>query len=248
MEYFQTEILEKAFDPKTVQESREMSFVISTATKDRHKEIVNMDNWQIDSFNLNPVVGYQHNVYGENMCLAPNPDDVLGKGMAYMDTYQNKKALWSKVIFDPEKINPTAEKVFQKLLIGSLNAASVGFLEIGKGTEEIKRDQEGNVMDRTYFYKGQELVEWSVVNIPANPDARQRAIKHHTIAALQFVQTLLEDYGIKDIKTMRVQEILDAIEKKYRKAVALEQIQEALQGPDPNLNKYIKRLNKMKNG
>jgi hypothetical protein len=246
--YIQQEIVEKIYDEKSVRESREMEFVISTATKDRHREVVNMDNWQIDRFNQNPIVGYQHNVYGENMCTPPNPDDVLGKASAHIDTLKGKKVLVSKVIFEPKEINPTADKVFEKLLFGSLNAASVGFLELGTGREEITRDTQGNIKDKTYFYSGQELVEWSVVNIPANADALRRSIKNHTLSALNFVQNILEDYGITEIKNMKVQEILDAIEKKKYKHLAIEEIQEALTGPDPNLNTLKDRLTKIKNG
>lgn len=203
---------EKSFE-KDVEETRRVQFVISTETKDRHGEVINMDNWKLDTFNANPIVGYQHNVYGDNMCLAPNPDDVLGKSKAWVDTYKGKKALLAEVEFEPKEINPLAEKVFQKVLFGSLNSASVGILPVGKGRVETKTDANGN-SEKTYYYDGQELIEWSIVHIPANPDARVKSIKNHTESALLFVQRMLPDLGMKDLKTMRVQEILDLIEKK----------------------------------
>ena len=203
---------EKSFD-KDVEETRKVQFVISTDTKDRHGEVINMKNWKLDTFNANPIVGYQHNVYGDNMCLPPNPDDVLGKSKAWLDTYKGKDALIADVEFEPKEINPLAEKVFRKVLFGSLNAASVGILPIGKGKVESKTKDNGDV-EKTYYYDGQELIEWSIVNIPANPDAVAKAMKNHTEAALVFVQRLLPDFGMKELKTMRVQDILDMIEKK----------------------------------
>lgn len=239
-------IFERSYDEKTVEETRTIQFIISTDAKDRHRSVLNMDNWKLDNFNNNPIVGYQHNVYGDNMCTPPNPDDVLGKSRAWLDTYRGKRALLSDVTFEPKDINETAEKVFRKVLFGSLRAASVGFLEVGKGKTEYIRDEEGNVKDQTYFYGGQELIEWSVVNIPSNPEALQRSMRNHTLAALNFVQRLMEDYSIKDIRQMRVQEILDTLEKRYT-TPPLSEIEKELVGADPNLNKYQARLIKIKN-
>lgn len=243
--YFQ-DVFEKEVSDK-VEETRKIKFIISTGAKDRHKDVLNMDNWSLKNFNMNPIVGYQHNVYGDNMCTGPNPDDVLGKGPAEIDTYKGKKVLVADVEFEPKEINPTAEKVFRKILFGSLNAASVGILPLGKMKNEEKKDDNGNVIDTTRTWEGQELLEWSIVNIPANQEAVRRSLKNHTLAGLNFVQNLLQDYGIKEIKSMRVQEILDIIDKKHGTAAAA-QLEMSFTGPDPNLNKYMERLTKIENG
>ena len=227
---------EKSFT-KDVEDTRTVEFVISTGTRDRHGEVINMKNWALDSFNANPIVGYQHNVYGDNMCLAPNPDDVLGKSKAWLDTYKGKDALISSVTFEPKEINPLAEKVFRKVLFGSLNAASVGILPIGEGEEKEIKTEKG--MQKTFFYEGQELIEWSIVHIPANPDARSKSLKNQTESALTFVQRLLPDFGMKDLRNMRVQEILDLIEGK--------QFKEEIVGADPNLDRLNEGLTKIKN-
>ena len=79
MESFNKDYLEGVIDrakfPKDIEETRTVQFVISTDSKDRHGTKLNMKNWQLDNFNRNPIVGYQHNVYGDNMCVPPNPDD-----------------------------------------------------------------------------------------------------------------------------------------------------------------------------
>lgn len=243
--YFQ-DVFEKEVSDK-VEETRKIKFIISTGAKDRHKDILNMDNWELKNFNANPIVGYQHNVYGDNMCMGPNPDDVLGKGPASLETYRGKKVLVADVEFEPASINTTAEKVFRKILFGSLNAASVGILPVGKFKTEDTKDADGNVIDTTRKWEGQELLEWSIVNIPANQEAVRRSLKNHTLAGLSFVQKLLEDYGIKEIKQMKVQEILDLIDKKHGTAAAA-QMEMSFKGPDPNLNKYMERLTKIKNG
>jgi hypothetical protein len=236
--------------PKDVEETRTLPFIINVDVKDRHKDILNYDKWGLDNYNANPIVGYQHNVYGDNMCVPPNPDDVLGKGHAELDTFKGKRILVSDVTFEPKEINPVAEKVFRKVLFGSLKAASVGILPVGGEirTEYIK-DEKGSVIDYTKYWPGQELLEWSIVNIPANQEAVRRSMKNHTMAAIEFVARILPDLSQKDIRGMKVQDIFDAIEKKYPDA-PLGQLEMALEtnttGADPELDNYIKRLNKLK--
>lgn len=242
MKYFQT-TFEKNIKAD-VEESRTVEFIINSDRKDRHKDILNYDNWDLEAYNANPIVGYQHNVYGDNLCGSPNPDDVLGKGQAFMDTYKGMRVLVSSVEFEPKEINPVAEKVFRKVLFGSLNAASVGIVPIGGEikTEYIKEN--GRVVDQTNYWPGQSLLEWSIVNIPANADALRKSIKNHTMASLEFVQRLMEDKSIKDIKQMRVQEILDVFDKKYNGST--EQLEIELSGPDPNVNKWKDKLKQLK--
>ena len=65
---------------KDVEETRTVTFIASTSSVDRHGTVVNQKNWNIEKFNANPIVGYQHNVYGGE---EPNPDDQLGTAKAY---------------------------------------------------------------------------------------------------------------------------------------------------------------------
>lgn len=232
--YLDASIVEKNFDAKTVEETREMSFIISTATKDRGGEVINMDNWQLERYKSNPIVGYQHEVYGGGLLGTPNPDYIIGKSSTNLDTFQGKRVLVSKATFEPEKINPLAEKIFQKLLFGSLNAASVGILPVGAGN--YKKEE------KTYYYEGQELLEWSVVNIPMNGEARRMSIKSlMTEQANELFQKIKVDEKLK-------QAILDQIEKEYgdNKAAEAEVTIETKQGPNPEFIVYTERFNKLK--
>ena len=235
---------------KDVEETREVEFIINADVKDRHKDILDYDNWQLEAFNANPIIGYQHNVYGDNMCLAPNPDDVLGKGKAFVDTHYGKKVVVSTVQFEPKELNPLAEKIFRKVLFGSLNAASVGIIPTGKIKTQYEKNQQGEVVDQTNYWPGQELLEWSIVNIPANPEAVRRSIKNHTLGALEYVGRILQDYSIKDLRQMKVQEILDAIEKQQgvgnNEVEIITTIEEVISGADPDLNKYVERFKNLK--
>jgi len=245
IKYAQT-AFEAQIDKETVEESRKITFIIaaeSTGKDHRNKFNYNWDNWALDNFNSNPIVGYQHNVYGDNMCVAPNPDDVLGKATAALDFYKGKRAIIADTTFEPEEINPTAEKVFRKILWGSLNAVSVGVNPLGKIKTEYSKNEKGEIVDYQLNFPGQELVEFSIVNIPADPAALRRSMKSHTMAALSFVQKSIPELSLNDLRGMKVQEILDLMEKKVANVTQLEI---ELSGPDPNVSLYKSMLNKIK--
>jgi len=145
-------------------ENRTVEFVISTNDKDRHNTVLNMSNWDLTNYNLNGIVGFNHEVYSST-----NPDLILGIGKAWTEGEGDDAKLIGSVTFEPEDVNPLAEKIFRKVLNGTLKATSVGFTPIavnGKYGEE---------KGGTYYYYGQELLEFSIVNIPSNPKAVKRS-------------------------------------------------------------------------
>ena len=151
-------------------ESRKVTFVASDGTRDTAGTVLNQDGWDLERFNNNGIIGYQHKVYG-NYDGTDNPDNVIGKGHAYLEDGK----LMVDVEFEPKEINELAEKVYQKILFGSLKAVSVGFLPLGKG-KWGKEEEALDGSNPTYYFEGQELLEVSVVNIPANPNALKKAI------------------------------------------------------------------------
>ena len=162
-----------------VEETRTIEFVISTAKKDRHGTIIPIENWDLDNFNRNGIVGYQHDVYGswfgEN-----NPDKVIGVGKAWVEDDQ----LIGSVQFEPADLNPLAEKIFRKILIGSLKSTSVGFIETSAGKYRADNPDDPK-SPRTYYYGKVELLEFSIVNIPSNSDAVKRQIADEQKAVLK---------------------------------------------------------------
>ena len=199
-----------------VEESRTVQFVISNNTRDRHRTVLDATKWQLDNFNRNGIVGYQHNVYGDGMCAGPNPDDVIGRGRAFLEGDQ----LIGEVVFEPADINPLAEKIFRKVLFGSLRATSVGFAEIGKGTYGSGTQARG-AADETYYFAAQELLEFSIVNIPSNPDATKRALRDQTSHALMYVKRALGGTAsFADIESMTVADVLRQLDKGSARAVA----------------------------
>lgn len=192
-----------------MRKTRTIPFVISTGLKDRHGTILNQKNWDLSGYERNPIVGYQHQVHPE-MCVKGTPDDVIGKGMNLRFEGENPVM---DVWFEPKELNETADKVFEKLLAGTLNAVSVGFLPITneKGEESyMGRAENGEDPTAEYFY-GQELLEVSVVNIPSNKEALQKSYRESTTRALLFIRQATGK-SIAEIEKLTVREVVDMIE------------------------------------
>ena len=156
---------------KRNEETRTITFVASDGARDAAGTVLNQDGWSLTRYDKNPIVGYQHEVYGG--WDGSDPDNVIGKAKAYVEDGK----LLADITFETKDFNEKAEKIYKKLLFGSLNAVSVGFRPLGKGSWG-KDDEAIDGSNPTYYYAGQELLEISVVNIPSNPNAVRRALDY----------------------------------------------------------------------
>jgi hypothetical protein len=203
--------------PAGAEESRIIPVILSTPQRDRHHTVLNQEKWMLDSFRTNPVVGYMHNLYGD-MCNAPDPDDVIGqdKGLN-LEMVNDMLSLTGSTMFDPASINLKAEKIFRKMILGSLRAISVGFMDIGMGNWGSGDEAEGRD-NETFYFGGQELLEYSVVNIPSNSGAGKRDLgflRDQTHAAIMYAfRELGKNFRLSQIENMRVRDILDLLDGK----------------------------------
>ncbi len=185
------------------------TFVASTSDPDRHKTVLNQDGWNLKNFNANPIIAYQHNVYGD-MCNASDPDDVIGKGRAYVEDGE----MLVDIIFDKE--NEKAVKIESKVDRGFLNTGSVGFIEIGDGHRGNEDDGEDKDL---YYFHGQELIEFSIVNIPSNPAAKKKSLRSQTLDALKYIyRELGGKFKFSDIEDMKVRDVIDLLSGEEPKA------------------------------
>ena len=205
--------------PSDAEESRIIPFVLSTFNKDRHGTVLNQDNWNLDNYRANPVIAYQHTLSG-GMCTDPNPDYVIGKSISIgVGGVGLDRQLMASAHFEPAEVNPLAEKIFRKVLFGSLSRSSVGFMEVGDGAYGEGEEAEGR-SEETYYFSGQELLEWSVVNIPSNPHAGKRDItmrrmrEEGYIAFMYAFRELGGRFRLSEIKTMTVRDILTLLDGK----------------------------------
>ena len=155
---------------KVDEEKRTIEFVASDGSVDSYGTILPVDKWDLKRYENNGIVGYMHDVYGDSWTKSADPDDVIGKGVAFIE----EDKLIVRITFEPKDLNERADKIFRELQFGSLHAVSVGFHATKKGH---MGDEERGEDPKVYYYAGQELLEVSVVNIPSNANALKRALE-----------------------------------------------------------------------
>lgn len=133
-------------------DSRRMRFTISTASVDRMGDTIAIDGWGLDDFRKNPVV-----LWGHDQALPP-------VGKATRVAIEDAK-LVADVEFTPPGMSAFNDTVFAMLKGGFLNATSVGFLP----TEWKFAEDPGRRHGIDYIR--QDLLEFSVVPVPANAEA-----------------------------------------------------------------------------
>lgn len=148
--------------------ARTAEFVASTDSLDRYGEIVEQI-WQLDNFRKNPVALFGHNTRSLPIGRVERVDVVGGE-------------LACTIRFLTADANPEAEHVWQCVLEGALNAVSVGFMPHSSRWEK-RGDAEVLVLTDN------ELLEISVVPIPANPEALAK-IRERAMAAAKAAQQM----------------------------------------------------------
>lgn len=131
---------------------RTFRFALSTKAADRDGDTLAQDGWKLDNYRANPVVLWMHDKrtppIGKMINIGLQGDDLVGD-----------------IQFATAEQNPFADTIFKLVEGGFLNAGSVGFMPM---RWEINAD---GGLD----FKEQELLEYSIVTVPANPEAVRRA-------------------------------------------------------------------------
>ena len=197
-------------------ESRQVEFIISSEKRDRHNTVLKLDNWELENYNKNGIVGFEHDlpIYDWFITNA-NPDRIIGKGKAFKED----KYLIGTVDFEPEDINPLAEKVFRKVKHGTLKSTSVGFYETKKG-HYGEGDEARGGKNETYYYGGQELLEFSIVSIPSNTDATKRGVTKDIELISLMIQQKMPELSLADVRKLTVGDVLDILEGRKNEAEA----------------------------
>lgn len=146
--------------------TRTIPFVFSDETRDSYGTVLPVDGWDLSQFNRMGVALYNHSSYGGD------PDNVIGTARAWVEG----KKLLGEITFESAEINPKAEKVFQKVLAGTLKGCSVGFRSVERGKWGEGEEAIGGSKP-TYYYGKRTLLEISVTPVPANMNAKVRSRK-----------------------------------------------------------------------
>ena len=128
-----------------------LDFIASDESVDRYNEVIRLSGWQLDNFRANPVIPDCHNY--------DTIARILGRAI---DVQVTEKAMVNRVEFCTE--NPMGALAYKMAKGGFIKSQSVGFIPI-----EFERGIGSDQPERTYTK--QELLEISLVVVPANPGA-----------------------------------------------------------------------------
>ena len=171
---------------KINRENGSYSFVASTENSDRYGDVINQKGWSLEAYNRNPVVLLNHN----------SNSLPIGKGRVSVKDGQ----LMIDVEFDQE--DELARKVESKVKNGYINAVSVGFNPIeSKRRSELPKEHKAFGKRGMYFEKS-ELLEVSIVTIPANSDATAKQFNALEQRICELEQSIAELKHILDVEVL----------------------------------------------
>jgi HK97 family phage prohead protease len=138
----------------TLHPVRDFEFILSDETVDRIGDVISADGWTLDNFKKNPIALFGH-----------DRGFPIGK---WLNVHVDKKAKALRGTLDiPKGVSPRIDEIRALVDGGYLPAVSVGFQPL---KVEALKDDKGEDTDG-YRYVKQDLLECSVVPIPANPNA-----------------------------------------------------------------------------
>jgi HK97 family phage prohead protease len=138
-----------------------LDFIGSDNRVDRYGEVIEQDGWDTKNFLANPVIPDCHDYSSVARILG------RAKSLAVKDV-AGRKALHNRVSFAMD--NPLGAMAFKMASKGFIPAQSVGFIPL-TWTNGVGKDQPART------YKKCELLEISLVVVPANPGATNQITK-----------------------------------------------------------------------
>lgn len=182
-EIIEGEVIRKPFTCDEVKiidkEKRLIGFTISTERIDRMGDVIMVAGWKLKEFRKNPVILFAHN----------SRQPPIGKAIKVGKT---EDALVATAQFMDKDLSEFADSIFRMYLEKFMRAVSVGFMPLDR---EVIRDEDENFTGIRFIK--QELLEFSAVPIPANPDAlidaRSKGI--NTQPFRTWAEEILDNWG-----------------------------------------------------
>lgn len=175
---------------------REVDWTISTEDKDRYGDIIRVKGWDLENFQLTRSVLFAHDYLSPPVATAKN-------------TEKRGKSLVSTSRFPPVGIYALSDTVFGLVQHDILRTTSVGLK-----AKKFQRmfDEDGNYLG--IDFQEQELLEYSIVPVPANPKAlklmlEKAAAERITLAPIrQWCEDYLDgDHGLAIVPRKQVEDV-----------------------------------------
>jgi len=140
------------------EENKGIAWTFSTFDLDRYHERIDPLGWDYSQFVKNPVIEWAHRY------------DIPAIGKAE-NIFADESGLHGVLVFNPKEYDPFGWSIGERVKAGVIRAGSVGFRVI-----EIEIPSKADSKDGTsLIFRKQELLEFSVCNVPANPFALAKA-------------------------------------------------------------------------
>ena len=159
-----------------------MEFVLSDESPDRMDDVISADGWELANFKKNPIALFGH-----------RSDFPIGK---WRDLKVDKGELRGHLQLAPEGTSPRIDEIRRLIDAGILKAVSVGFRPLA---HETRKNDDGDFIG--FHFTKQELVECSLVSVPANPNALSVAKSLKVSSAT--LDLVFAGHGTKDLVTQR---------------------------------------------
>lgn len=174
-------------------DSRSLTFTISTGAVDRMGDTVDPNGWQLENYRKNPVVLWAHDSSSLPVARAPK-------------IWVDKGALKAEAEFTPKGLVRFNDIVHEMYKGGFLSATSVGFAPLKYAFVDDATRKFG------IAFMEQELLEFSTVPVPANPEAliESRSAGIDVDVILDWAEGALSKAGAKDRITKLADQILGA--------------------------------------
>jgi HK97 family phage prohead protease len=139
--------------------SNAVAWTFSTFDLDRFDERIDPAGWDFKRYLENPVIEWAHRY------------DIPAIGKAD-GLYTDDKGLHGSIIFNGKEYDPFGWAIGERVKAGVIRAGSVGFrvLEIELPSKEDSKD------GTSLIFRKQELLEFSICNVPANPYALMKGM------------------------------------------------------------------------
>jgi hypothetical protein len=167
-------------------EARSARFVMSTEAADREGDIIRQNGWQLQNFLKNAPLPVFHNTRSWPVGSWKDVEVINARPKRLEGTAQ---------LLPEGGPVPEIDQAAWMLEHGGMKAVSVGFIPL-----EMDYIDEEAGWRSGFEIMAAELVECSLVPVPAHPDALMKAAAGDMVLAREFIEEILDTYA-KDPKT-----------------------------------------------
>ena len=150
------------------EKERRISYLVSDETPDRVGDIIKVKGWDLSQYKKNPVILWAH----DGSSVPP-----IGRANNVRRRYMPSARLTADVEFAPKEAYEFADTIYQLASRGFIKATSVGFLPLETMEVDQKDREKMGLGKYGQVFSKAELMEISVVAVPANPSALELGLK-----------------------------------------------------------------------